>query len=123
MGNSVHPAYEPSYLYEDYAGDTTRLYGRGFGYTRTLTREPSAPQSLSHDAPVSSLVELSDAYDHIVVGNYDANRDLVADLRGAGVPAEKFVAIVGSDLPTDFRLRNGIRSSGMLFFVREFLWS
>jgi len=38
----------------------------------------------------------------------------------AGVPASKFVCLVGSDLTADFRLRHEIRRSGMTFFVREF---
>lgn len=118
--NDVQAVFEPEYLFDDYTGDTTRLYGRGFGYSKSLPRLLKTQQPLAHDASVVEVVSASDAYDHIVVGNYDANRELVAEMLAAGVPATKFVCLIGSDLAADFRLRHEIHRSGMTFFVREF---
>lgn len=120
-GQRTQAAYEPLYLFDDFPGETSTLYGRGFGYSRSL--QASLRGSLkSPDSPdASHLAELSASFDAIVVGNYDANRGLVEKLRAHGVPAGKFVCIVGSDLPSDFRLRHDIARSGMTFFVREFV--
>ena len=120
-GQRTQAAYEPLYLFDDFAGETSTLYGRGFGYSRSLPAalRGSLPSPDSSDA--SHLAELSASFDAIVVGNYDANRGLVEKLREHGVPASKFVCIVGSDLPSDFRLRHDIARSGMTFFVREFV--
>lgn len=118
--NDVQAVFEPEYLFEDYTGDTTRLYGRGFGYSKSLPRLLKTQQPLALDASVVEVVSASEAYDHIVVGNYDANRELVAGMLAAGVPATKFVCLMGSDLAADFRLRHDITRSGMTFFVREF---
>ena len=119
-GQRTQAAFEPHFLFDDFTGDTRTLYGRGFGYSRSL---PAALRgSLATDGTTpSKLAEVSASFDAIVVGNYDANRGLVEQLRQLGVPASKFVCIVGSDLPSDFRLRHDIARSGMTFFVREFV--
>jgi hypothetical protein len=119
-GKHTQAAFEPHFLFDDFTGDTGTLYGRGFGYSRSL---PSALRgSLTTGGPSpSQLAELSASFDALVIGNYDANRGLVEELRQRGVPADKFVCIVGSDLPSDFRLRHDVARSGMTFFVREFV--
>ena len=119
-GHRTQAAFEPLYLFDDFAGDTSTLYGRGFGYSRSIPAALRGSLTAAGSSP-SELAELSASFDAIVIGNYDANRGLVAQLRGLGVPADKFVCIVGSDLPSDFRLRHDIARSGMTFFVREFV--
>jgi hypothetical protein len=118
--NDVQAVFEPDYLFDDFTGETNRLYGRGFGYSKRLPRLLKTQQRLARDAGVAEVVAASANYDRIVVGNYDANRELVANMLAAGVVASKFVCLVGSDLTVDFRLRHDIRRSGMTFFVREF---
>lgn len=113
-------AWEPAYLFDDFEGDTSTLYGRGFGYTRTIPRRNRTGGQLGPQASLSELVDLCGSYDSIVVGNYDSNRERLGQLLRAGVPPEKFVCIVGSDLPPDFRLRREMAKSSMTFFVREF---
>jgi hypothetical protein len=119
-GQRTQAAFEPHFLFDDFTGDTRTLYGRGFGYSRSLPAELRGSLATDGTTP-STLAELSASFDAIVVGNYDANRGLVEQLRQLGVPAGKFVCIVGSDLPSDFRLRHDIARSGMTFFVREFV--
>ena len=120
LGPQLLAAYEPSYLFDDYSGDTSRFYGKGFGYTRSLPSALRSPESLPIDAPVSELLEMAKSSSAIVVGNYDANRKLVADLLTAGIPPHNIACVLGSDLPPDHSLLRDIRRSGMSFFVREF---
>lgn len=119
-GIECQAAWEPAYLYDDYEPDTATLYGRGFGYTRTIPHGKRSTMALPKEAPLADVVALADSHQAIVVGNYDANRELVADLIRSGIPAEKFVCVVGSDLVPDFRLRRAMAKSPMTFFVREF---
>jgi len=119
-GVECQAAWEPAYLYDDYEPDTATLYGRGFGYTRTIPRSTRSAAALPRQAVLSEIVALADAHQAIVVGNYDANRELVGELVRAGIPAERFVCVVGSDLVADFRLRRAMAKSPMTFFVREF---
>ena len=124
-GLTVIPAYQPDYLYEDYTGDTRRLYGRGFGYTTVLPTAAKSTESLDRaDARTAAgtrdLVALADSCESIVVGNYDGNRELVEELVQAGIPAQRFVCIVGSDLVPDRALFRAMAGSEMTFFVREF---
>lgn len=116
----VKVAYEPSYLFDDFQGDTKTLYGRGFGYSRSLPSRVRPAGALSLDAPLGELQELCEDARSIVVGSYDNNREVVQELVRRGIPEERFVCVVGSDLATDFSLRHHIKSSPMTFFVREF---
>ena len=120
LGPQLVAAYEPSYLFDDYSGDTSRFYGKGFGYTRSIPSALRSTESLPIDAPVSELLEMAKSSSAIVVGNYDANRELVGDLLTAGIPPRNIVCVLGSDLPPDRSLLRDIRRSGMTFFVREF---
>jgi hypothetical protein len=119
-GKHTQAAFEPHFLFDDFTGDTRTLYGRGFGYSRSLPAALRGSLATGGTSP-SQLAELSASFDVLVIGNYDANRGLVEELRQRGVPADKFVCIVGSDLPSDFRLRHDIARSGMTFFIREFV--
>jgi len=119
-GSDVVPAFVPEYLFDDYSGDTGRLYGRGFGYSQVLASALRPRDSLTIDTPARDVATMAEGFDSIFVGNFDANRSLVAELLDLGVPSGKFVCVVGSDIPPDFALRRGIRGAGMTFFVREF---
>ena len=125
QGMSVIPAYQPNYLYQDFAGDTRRLYGRGFGYTKVLAESSRSKESLdpgeAHtEAGNKDLVALAESFESIVVGNYDGNRELVETLINAGIPQQRFVCILGSDLVPDRSLFRAMAKSKMTFFVREF---
>jgi hypothetical protein len=75
---------------------------------------------LTESASLKDVLSFFRSADSIVVGNYDANRDLVAQLLDSGIPADRFTCVLGSDLPPDYSLMRGIAKSGMTFFVREF---
>jgi hypothetical protein len=120
LGSALVAAFEPSYLFDDFTGDTSRFYGKGFGYTRVVPASLRSQESLSVDAPIRELLALASSASAIVVGNYDANLETVGDLLAGGVSPDKIVCVLGSDLPPDRSLLGGIRRSGMTFFVREF---
>lgn len=117
---AVQAAFAPSYVFDDYQGDTHRLYGRGFGYSKSVPSALRGEPGLLADATASDVAALGGGFDRIVVGNYDADAELVQAMVRLGVPAEKFICVVGSDMPADGRLRREIRRSDMTFFVREF---
>lgn len=119
-GGGVKAAWEPAYVYDDFEGDTQRLYGRGFGYSRSLPAASRSATGLTADVSSRDVAALTESYDRIVVGNYDANVELVGQLLAHGVPAHKFICVVGSDFPADSRMRRDIARSEMTFFVREF---
>jgi hypothetical protein len=119
-GSAVQAAFEPEYVFDDFVGDTHRLYGRGFGYSASVPAALRGSSGLPHDADASQVAALSESFDRIVVGNYDADGALVSELLALGVPETKFVCVVGSDLPADVRLRRDIQRTDMTFFVREF---
>ncbi|MEY2900164.1 MAG: Only Syngen Nebraska virus 5, partial [Actinomycetota bacterium] len=120
LGSSLRAAWEPSYLFDDFEGDTLRLYGKGFGYTRSIPAHLKSDSTLTESASLKDVLSFFRSADSIVVGNYDANRDLVAHLLDSGIPANRFTCVLGSDLPPDYSLMRGIAKSGMTFFVREF---
>lgn len=120
LGADVIAAFEPAYLFDDYGDDTSKFYGKGFGYTRAIPHSLRSKESRARDAPDSEIIDLVGSASAIVVGNYDANRDLVGRLLLAGIPPKRIVCVLGSDLPPDRALLRDIRRSGMTFFVREF---
>ena len=120
LGKKCVSAFEPAYLFDDFSGDTSRFYGKGFGYSQVIPASVRSNESLPVGAPLSDLVSLTQTASAIVVGNYDSNREAVGDLLKAGISPEKFVCVLGSDLPPDRSLLRDIRRSGMTFFVREF---
>ena len=120
LGVALVAAFEPPYLFDDFAGDTSRLYGKGFGYTRVIPESLRSHESLPVDAPTSTLIDMAGSASAIVVGNYDANLETVGELLAGGISPDKIVCVLGSDLPPDRSLLRDIRRSGMTFFVREF---
>jgi len=119
LGSALVAAFEPAYLFDDFTGDTSRFYGKGFGYTRVIPASLRSQESLSVDAPTSELMDMGSSASAIVVGNYEANLDTVGDLLAGGISPDKIVCVLGSDLPPDRSLLRDIRRSGMTFFVRE----
>lgn len=122
-GTAVQAVYRPAYVFDDFEGDTHRLYGRGFGYSKSVPSALRGGPGLATTASAREVRERVESVDKIVVGNYDAHQELIQELVDLGVPAHKFICVVGSDLPADFRLRRDIRRSEMTFFVREFAGS
>lgn len=107
FGTNCFTTAEPEYLYEDYCGDITSLYGKGFGYTKVL------------DSKVRSVVPKNvklDSFDLVVVGSLARNLELLNLVEKSNVP---LIYLFGEDLPpkpTELAL---IYNSNAITFVRE----
>lgn len=113
-GRNVTESSGVDYLYEDFTGDTKGLYGRGFGYSRVLSR--SCQNSL--ETRIAEIPDLSDKFDFIVVGSIARNYDLAQSLLQV-FPSEKTVWIHGEDKPpTRGEIAEFLRP-GVHLFVRE----
>ncbi len=120
LGNRLVAAFEPSYLFDDFAGETVRMYGKGFGYSKTIPAIFRSSESLDQDCSDESLISLAESASAIVVGNYDANREVLSRILRSGIDEQKVACIVGSDLVADSQLLRAARRSNMTFFIREF---
>jgi len=98
---------EPNYLYDDYSGDTSSLYGRGFGYTRVL--------EFNLKSIVPRNVRLN-SFDLLVVGSLARNLDLAQLVESSTVPA---VYLFGEDTPPNQDELGLIHNSRAHTFVRE----
>lgn len=117
LGTNVSVAHPVDYVYEDWDGDATTLYGRGFGYTRVLEPHLKEGNEISATPFVISRESLA-VFDAIVVGSITRNIALARRLLDL-FPAEKSIWIHGEDEgPT----RNDIRSyreARVTAFARE----
>lgn len=120
LGDRLVAAFEPSYLFDDFPDGTSSMYGRGFGYSKTIPSALRSSESLDQNCSDDDLKNLAESASAIVVGNYDANRELVSRLLQSGIAEGKVTCIVGSDLVADSHLLRMARRSGMTFFIREF---
>lgn len=78
LGKRVEVAFPVPYVYADFAGDTSKLYGRGFGYTRHLPSKLKTPREGSFLETDGEEMELNfDDFETIVVGDFSRNRSLV----------------------------------------------
>jgi hypothetical protein len=106
LGDHCDLAFPVDYVYEDTRADTTRLYGRGFGYTRALPADlRSRPASVTRD------------YDAIVIGSISRNKDLAKRLLRES-PTRTHIWIHGEDTPPTPREVADLRASGAYLFVR-----
>ena len=117
-GPACRPLYPAPWIYEDWAGDTSHLYGRGFGYTRVLPADArSAAESvcLATNTPTTT----SDIEpDLVVIGSVSRNlahaRELLADQSPA-----RTIWIHSEDTPPLFGAARMLKESGAHVLVRS----
>jgi hypothetical protein len=105
-GHQVQSLYEePDYVYTDTTQDVSKLYGRGFGYTKVLERTQRPSESLNEPKIV-------------VVSNLERDLSLVDTLM-TSYPNSKFVLFWGSDrpIPKEFKVKDFLSSA--VLFCRE----
>ena len=117
LGNHVSVAFPTGYLYEDWSGDTTKLYGRGFGYTRVLDGGLKNPNEV-RSTPLSLSTSSLSKFDLVVVGSIKRNENLAHQLLGR-FPANKTVWVNGEDATPSREELRASRSLGVTLFVRE----
>jgi len=117
LGAQVSVAYPLDYVYEDWRGKPSELYGRGFGYSRVLGNEMKNENEVAGTESGLSREALA-AFDAIVVGSITRNVDLAHKLLDI-YPPEKTVWIHGEDDgPTATEIA-AYRKAGVTAFARE----
>lgn len=117
LGNRVSVAFPTDYLYEDWSGDSAKLYGRGFGYTRVLDPGLKNPNEI-RSAPLSLSTPSLSKFDLVVIGSIKRNEDLAHQLLGR-FPASKTIWINGEDAAPSQQELKAFTSLGVTLFVRE----
>ena len=117
LGAQVSVAYPLDYVYEDWGGEASALYGRGFGYSRVLdTGVKNANEAAGTELGLSR--EALAAFDAVVVGSITRNGDVAHKLLSI-YPPEKTVWIHGEDDgPTGAEIA-AYRKAGVTAFARE----
>ncbi len=117
LGNNVSVAFPTGYLYEDWSEDTTKLYGRGFGYTRVLDPGLKNPNEI-RSTPLSLSTSALSKFDLVVIGSIKRNEDLAHQLLGR-FPASKTIWVNGEDAAPSQEELKAFTSLGVTLFVRE----
>jgi hypothetical protein len=110
MGNRCHVQYPVDYIYTDTGMRTADLFGRGFGFSRTVDREAES------DTERGLSRSLAD-YDAIVVGSI-ARNEKIAESLVERFPADRTIWIHGEDLPPSIEEVAAYRRRGVHSFVR-----
>jgi hypothetical protein len=116
-GKQVSLAFPTDYLYEDWSGDTARLYGRGFGYTRVLDPQLKNPNEI-RSTPLPLTESSLSKFDLVVIGSIKRNEDLAHQLLGR-FPASKTIWVNGEDAAPSQQELKAFTSLGVTLFVRE----
>ena len=118
LGQSCEVFSPVDYLYEDWAGETDRLYGRGFNYTRVLDSTLRSQSEGGEELGGQIGELLSERYDALVVGSISRNWSRAEQLLEV-FPRERTVWIYGEDSPPDIEESARLRGSKVHIFVRS----
>jgi len=104
------------YIYSDWKGDASKLYGRGFGYVGILDPDVRAAQH----TPLGLLGQSPDLAtpDLLIVGNISRNASLGKELLSV-FPAQQTIWLHGEDSPPGVDEIRFLRQSGCHVFVRS----
>ena len=115
LGSAVVPMFPAPWIYSDFVGEVGHLYGRGFGYCRSV--DPALRSDAEAAGHGAATLDPQD-FDAIVVGSISRNERLAGGLL-SGFPAERTVWIHGEDSPPTARQVRDLRASGTRVFVRS----
>lgn len=121
LGEQCHVAFPVDYIYNDWNESSRQLYGRGFGYSRSVEANNRSQDEVSQSVvqrPASLERSSIKKFDAVVVGSIARNRGLAIELLN-DFPAEQTLWIHGEDSPpnrNDFAL---IKESGTHSFIRS----
>ena len=105
LGKNCFELFHTPYIYNSYIGETSTLYGRGFGYAKKI------------DMSEKSITSNLNGIDLIVLGSLARNLHLVEELEKTNIP---LVYLYGEDLSPKMRNEEGIiHNSRATTFVRE----
>jgi len=116
-GQDVEPMFPAPWVYQDFQGSTSHLYGRGFGYVRSVSPQARTSREESWASRRIDPIDPAD-FDAVVVGSISRNRDLAMRLLEVA-PARATVWVHGEDLPPTKQEADWLRGSGTAVFVRS----
>ena len=118
LGNSVQVTHPVSYIYDDFQGDTSALYGRGFGYTKILSgnlKNSNEHEHTSYAWPEVFTREFLGQYSRVVFGNLTNSRALINKFEAMG-QGSKGIYLRGDDrAPNRSEYRSYRRLVGRVF--------
>ena len=114
-GEGVVPMFPAPWLYSDFSDEVGHLYGRGFGYSRSL--DPSLRSSAERTPAPDTNPDLT-AFDAVVIGSISRNVARARELLSL-FPAARTIWIHGEDSPPTARQVHDLRASGTQVFVRS----
>ena len=114
FGQQCSPLFPAPWIYRDYDGDVSHLYGRGFGTTRVLDPALRADNEFS-----GSTTELRyQDFDSLVIGSISRNTELAEELARYFTP-DRTIWIHGEDTPPLAEQVRSYRTFGTHLFVRS----
>jgi hypothetical protein len=114
FGQQCSPLFPAPWIYRDYGGDVSHLYGRGFGTTRLLDPDLRADNELSG---TTEALRYQD-FDTVVVGSISRNAELAEELARYFAP-DRTIWIHGEDTPPLVEQVRFYRTFGTHLFVRS----
>lgn len=114
LGSQCTPMFPVPWMYQDFTGDVSSLYGRGFGTTRVLPPELRSLAEPQQD-PLSPIAQ---DYDAVVVGSIARNFAFAESLLSQ-FPPERTIWIHGEDSPPLPDAMRAYRRSGTHLFIRS----
>lgn len=117
LGRRVTVAFPADYVYTDWTGDATALYGQGFGYTRVLDTDlRNANESTLTNLDLTTL-DFS-LFDAVILGSMTRNSNLASTMLNC-FPASKTVWLHGEDTGPSLAEIAEFTSLGVTVFARE----
>jgi len=118
LGDRCEVLHPVDYVYQDWRGDATKNYGRGFGYTRVLDPKLRTRHEVGRETSSRVRRQLKEeSFDLVVVGSLARNGPLAHKLLTLH-PPNQTIWIHGEDHPPSPREMHFIRASGTHAFVR-----
>ena len=117
-GAACRPLYPVPWIYEDWQGETSHLYGRGFGYTRVLAPEARSAAETACLASGDPVITSAQPCDVVVVGSISRNLIQAGELLKE-CPPSRTIWIHGEDTPPRVDTVRMLRSSGTQILVRS----
>ena len=114
FGQQCSPLFPAPWIYRDYDGDVSHLYGRGFGTTRLLDPDLRADNELSGSAAELRYQD----FDTVVVGSISRNTERAEELVRYFAP-DRTIWIHGEDTPPLPEDMHTYRQAGAHLFVRS----
>jgi len=114
FGANCVPLFAPPWIYADFVGDVSHLYGRGFGTTKIVDPLLKSPEEIE----ASSRMDALEDFDCVVIGSISRNFDIAEELRDA-FPPDRTIWIHGEDTPPLPQAMRDYRASGAHLFIRS----